>query len=133
MQAVYQWLLAGGEVQSLRDEFLAERAPAGIDVGYFGELLETCMTDRAALDRLLEPGLDRPLIEVDPVERSILLIGAVELRDRPELAVAVVINEAVELAKDFGADNGHRFVNAALDHLARRLRSETRSAGGDDG
>lgn len=131
LQAIYQWLVAGGESRSLREEFLAERAPAGIDAVYFGELLAACIDDRAPLERLLEPGLDRPFAEVDPVERAILLIGAVELRDRPELAVPVVINEAVELAKSFGADNSYGFVNAALDHLARRLRTGSRIAESD--
>lgn len=128
LQAVYQWLVAGGESRGLREEFLAERAPAGIDAGYFGELLAACIADREPLEQLLQPGLDRPFAEVDPVERAILLIGAVELRDRPELAVPVVINEAVELAKSFGADNSYGFVNAALDRLARRVRPAPGSA-----
>lgn len=131
MQAIYQWLMAGGEPEILRREFLAERAHSAIDAEYFGEILGTCIRDHEALDALLAPGLDRNASAVDPVEHAILLIGAAELRDRPELAVAVIINEAVELAKRFGAENGHRFVNAALDDLAGRLRAADLSHRGD--
>lgn len=132
LQALYQWLVAGGDAAALAAEFLAERARDGIDADYFRELVAVCIRDADALDALLAPALDRAPAAIDPVEHAILLIGAAELRDRSELAVSVVINEAVELAKTFGADNGHRFVNGVLDRVAAALRPPTRS-GADDG
>ena len=122
VQAIYQGLVAGGDTPVLVSEFLRERAGDGVDRNYFRELVTTALDDRTALDELLQPALDRPAGEIDPVEHAILLVGASELRDRRELAVSIVINEAVELAKTFGADNGHRFVNGVLDHVAAKAR-----------
>jgi N utilization substance protein B len=84
----------------------------------------------AELDDLLAPLLERPLAQVDPVERAVLRVGAFELAHRPEVPYRVVINEAVELAKRFGAEQGHRFVNSVLDRLARDLRAVERKAPG---
>jgi len=128
LQALYQWLVAGGEPASIVAEFLSEPGSEDVDRDYFQELAGTCLREAAGLDELLAPALDRPPLEVDPVEHAILMLGVAELRDRQELAVSVVINEAVELAKAFGADNGHRFVNGVLDRLAGELRPLERSA-----
>lgn len=124
VQAIYQGLMAGGDAPVLVAEFVRERAADDMDQIYFRELVTAVLNDRTALDGLLQAELDRPADEVDPVEHAILLVGACELRDRHELAVSIVINEAVELAKTFGADNGHRFVNGVLDHLAAGLRPD---------
>lgn len=126
MQALYQWLLAGGDEEALAAQFLAEGG--AVDREYFRELIATCIRERAALDELLAPRLDRPAAELDPVEHAILLIGAAELRDRGELAVSIVTNEAVELAKAFGAEGGHRYVNGVLDRLALALRPREKAA-----
>ena len=122
VQAIYQGLMAGGDTPVLVSEFQRERAAAGIDQTYFRELVTSVLDDRTALDALLQPELDRAADEIDPVEHAILLVGACELRDRRELAVSIIINEAVELAKTFGADNGHRYVNGVLDGLAAKAR-----------
>jgi len=124
VQAIYQGLVAGGDSPVLVSEFLRERVTGDMDQLYFRELVSTVLNDRAALDNLLQPELDRAADDIDPVEHAILLVGACELRDRRELAVSIIINEAVELAKTFGADNGHRFVNGVLDHLAAQARPE---------
>ncbi|MFN2309526.1 MAG: transcription antitermination factor NusB, partial [Gammaproteobacteria bacterium] len=79
--------------------------------------------DCAALDAALAPTLARPLVEVDPVESAVLRMAAYELRYRPDVPYRVVLNEAVALTKKFGAEQGHTFVNAALDKLARTLRA----------
>lgn len=123
LQALYQWLVAGGDAETLVEEFLADRAGPGTDTGYFRWLVRTCVDEAPALDAELAVALELAPAEIDPVEHAALLIGAAELRSRPELAVAVIINEAVELAKTFGAANGHRFVNGVLDRLAARLRT----------
>jgi N utilization substance protein B len=70
----------------------------------------------------LHPFLDRPLAQVDPVERAILRIGGYELMQRPDIPYRIIINEAVELAKLFGAEQGHRFINGVLDKLAHVVR-----------
>ncbi|MGH8128203.1 MAG: transcription antitermination factor NusB [Gammaproteobacteria bacterium] len=135
VQAIYQSLMAGGDAPALVNEFVRERAADDMDQTYFRELVTDVLNDRAALDALLQPELDRPADGIDPVEHAILLVGACELRDRSELAISIVINEAVELAKTFGADNGHRFVNGVLDHLAAGLRPDEskRREGGNRG
>ncbi len=135
VQAVYQGLVAGADGAALVDEFLRERAAKGMDQAYFRVLVTGALSDRATLDDLLQSKLDRPAGEIDPVEHAILLVGALELREQPELAIPIVINEAIELAKTFGADKGHRFVNGVLDHLAADLRPNDvpRGKGGNCG
>jgi N utilization substance protein B len=122
VQALYQWIVAGGDAAPLAAEFLNESTAADVDRDYFRELLISVIESKEALDALLAPCLDRAPAMLDPVEHAILLAGAIELRNRPELAVSIVVNEAVELAKTFGAEGGHRYVNAALDRLAAELR-----------
>ncbi len=124
VQAIYQWLMAGGDVPVIVSEFIRERAAAGLDREYFRELVTTCLNGREALEAMLLPELNCPPAQLDPVEHAILLVGVAEMRDRPELSVSIIINEAVELAKAFGADNGHRFVNGVLDKLAAGIRPE---------
>jgi N utilization substance protein B len=123
LQALYQWQLAGQDLQDIEAQFL-ERDEAGqADLGYFHDLLHGIPRHLDRLDADLGPLLDRPLVEVDPVERAALRIGAYELGFHPEVPFRVVINEAVELSKRFGAEEGHRYVNGVLDRLARRLRA----------
>ncbi|HYW77567.1 MAG TPA: transcription antitermination factor NusB [Gammaproteobacteria bacterium] len=135
VQAIYQWLMGGGDIPVLILEFIRERAAPGLDQDYFRELVTTSLKGRDALDALLLPELNCPPEQLDPVEHAILLVGVAELRDRPELSVSIIINEAVELAKSFGSDNGHRFVNGVLDKLAAGIRPEehARSRGGHRG
>jgi N utilization substance protein B len=83
------------------------------------------------LESELQPFLDRPPAELDPVERAVLTLGQYELMHHPEIPYRVVINEAVELAKMFGAEQSHKYVNGVLDKLARKYREvETRRPGG---
>ena len=117
------------ERQFLGDR-LAEPTPA-VDRGYFHELLHGVVGMAKQLDGLVAPLLDRPVDQVDPVECSILRLGAFELSSRREIPTGVTINEAVELAKTFGGENGHRYVNGVLDRLARvvRPRKDDRDGG----
>jgi N utilization substance protein B len=122
MQAIYQWQMTGQDATSIYDQFLDHQDMSKVDVSYFHELLcqiPDCLT---TLDASLVPFLDRPLEQVDPVERAILRVAVYELTYRPDIPFRVVINEAVEIAKKFGADQGHRFVNGVLDKTAHRLR-----------
>lgn len=123
VQAIYQWQLGGQDVSDIESQFVGEYDFSNTDVGYFRELLRQVTGRLAELDAELVPQLDRPLREVDPVECAILRLAVYELRQHPEIPYRVVINEAVELAKMYGAEQGHRYVNSVVDKIARRLRA----------
>ncbi|MCB1830778.1 MAG: transcription antitermination factor NusB, partial [Gammaproteobacteria bacterium] len=95
----------------------------GFDSNYFDALLQGVSGQLSTLDQQLKPCLDRSIESVDPVERAILRLGAFELIFRMEIPYRVIINEAVELAKVFGAEQGHRYVNGVLDKLAKESRN----------
>lgn len=122
VQAIYQWQVTGQDVRDIVDQFLVAQDPQKFDVGYFRQLISGVASHCSALDQALSPCLDRTLERVDPVERAVLRLGAYELAQCPEVPYRVVINEAVELAKVFGAEKGHRYVNGVLDELAKVAR-----------
>lgn len=122
LQALYQWQIGGQRPEDVTLEFLAERMTPNADTDYFKELLTHVAQRREELDGGLAEFSDRPVTQLDPVEHGILLIGLYELAHRPEVPWRVVINEAVELCRRYGATDGHRFVNALLDRAARRHR-----------
>jgi N utilization substance protein B len=122
IQALYQWQIAGQDVGSIISHFMLEQDAKKFDTDYFSELVRGVPARLRDLDKALEPCVDRALESVDPVERAILRLGAYELIEHPEIPYRVVINEAVELAKTFGAEQGHRYVNGVLDKAARALR-----------
>jgi N utilization substance protein B len=123
VQAIYQWQMAGQDVGEIANQFLEEQDLAGFEVTYFKDLLQGVPKHLNELDELLKPALDRAIESVDPVERAVLRLGAFELRYKPEVPYRVVINEAVELAKVFGAEQGHKYVNGVLDQVAKQVRS----------
>ena len=92
------------------------------DIEYFAELLKKIVADTAAFDALIEPHIDIPLQQLDAMEHCILRIGVYELSQRLDIPFRVILNEAVSLAKKFGAEDGHKFVNAVLDKAATHLR-----------
>ena len=122
-QALYEWQVTDQAPDRIAAQFLADEDLRKADPDYFWELVHQVPTRVAEIDAALGPFLDRPLARVDPVERAILRIGGYELLWHPDLAYRIVINEAVELAKLFGAEQGHRYVNGVLDKLARATRS----------
>ena len=135
VQALYQWHMTGQDAAEIESQFLTERiADDGppVDRGFFRELLHGVVATAEKLDRRFEPLLDRPVAQVDPVECAILRIGAFELLERSEIPTGVTINEAVELAKTFGGENGHRYVNGVLDRLARDVRPAAAGRRGAD-
>lgn len=123
VQAVYQWQMAGQNVQQIINQFLAEHADRKVDTDYFRELVEGVPGKLSTIDEGLAEHVDRSIESIDPVERAILRVGAYELISHPEIPYRVVINEAIELAKVFGAEQGHKYVNGVLDKAAKRLRS----------
>jgi N utilization substance protein B len=129
-QALYQWLVNETAPEQLLRQFREE--PEGLgraDGDYFSELLHGTVNEATNLTMALVPHLDRPLNQLDPVEHAILLLGAYELQHRPDVPWKVVVNEAVNLTKMFGAEDGYRFVNGVLDKLARDARSQEVEAG----
>lgn len=121
-QAIYQWQVTGDDIGEIISGFLAEHTGGDFQVDYFQDLVRGMAMQLDSLDDALKPLLDRPVEEVDLVERAILRLGAYELLKHPEVPYRVVINEWVELAKTFGADKGHKYINGVLDKLAQVLR-----------
>lgn len=122
VQALYQWQLTGQDVDDIYQQFLVERNMAKIDTEMFKELLVGITKELANLDEKIQPHIDRDISEVDPVERAVLRLGAYELMYKLEIPYRVVINEALEAVKTFGAEQGHRYVNGVLDKLAQEVR-----------
>jgi len=124
VQALYQWLVNETQPETLLKQFRDQEEGLGrADPVYFEELLKGTVADAVALTMSLVPHLDRPLNQLDPVEHAILLLGAYEMASKPEVPWKVVVNESVNLAKMFGAEDGYKFVNGVLDKLARSARS----------
>ena len=128
VQALYSWQLTDGDPVDIDAAFRIENDMDGVDLDYFRELLREIPRLHEELDSCIATLLPRPLAEVDPVERAILRLGAYELKFRLDVPYRVAINEGVELAKLFGAEQGHRFVNGILDGMARELRGVEQAA-----
>jgi N utilization substance protein B len=122
MQALYRWQLNDCPWQDLIQEFGEAEDMPRADREYFRELVEGVWRSRETLDSQLSSWMDRKPEMLDPIEHAVLLIGLYELTSRPEVPYRVAINEAVSLAKRFGATDGHKFVNAVLDRAARAVR-----------
>ena len=122
MQALYQWHMAGASLSDIEAEFRADYDFSHVDLEYFQALLPGVPASVDELEAILEPLLDRRLEELDPIERTLLRMGTWELRERIDVPYKVVINEAVALAKKFGATDGHKYINGVLDKAARQLR-----------
>ena len=124
MQALYQWDLSGADLLEIRSQFLEAEDFTRADESYFNELLSDIPKQIENIDKNISENIDRPIGQLDPVERAILRVALYELLTRVDIPYRVTINEAVQLAKKFGAEQGHTFVNAVLDQAARRIRPE---------
>ena len=122
LQALYRWQLNDDSAVTIIKQFLEEQSFEGVDAEYFQQLVRDVIAEGDTLDEKLRPHVERIDSSLDQMERVILRIGAVELLKHPEIPYRVVIDEAVELAHRFGAEQGHSFVNGVLDRLARELR-----------
>ncbi len=123
VQALYQWLVNETQPDALLKQFREQ--PEGLgraDGEYFTELLKGVVDQAPELTMAIVPHIDRPLSQLDPVEHAVLLLGAYELTHKIEVPWKVVVNESVNLAKVFGAEEGYKFVNGVLDKLARDAR-----------
>lgn len=128
MQAVYSWQMAGQPLGELLANFRQDIDYPKADPEYFEELVSSVVEEAEALDGLLNPFLSREMEHIDPVERAVLRLATFELRSRPDVPYRVVLDEAIGLARKFGASEGHKFVNGVLDKLGRELRTLELSA-----
>lgn len=122
-QAVYAWQIGGNPMRGVIEDFRHEQDMEIADLAYFEDLLQGVDKHCAQLDRALQPFLDRSIEEVDPIERAILRLATYELQYRPDVPYRVILNEAIEVAKRFGAEHGHTYINGVLDNAARQLRA----------
>jgi len=122
IQAIYSWQISGNSISDVEVQFLTENDVSKVDVEYFRELIMGVAKDFSNLDKTLSPFTTRPFEDLDQIERAILRVAAFELKARPDVPFKVVMNEAIELAKAFGADDSHRFVNGVLDKAVEALR-----------
>lgn len=122
VQAIYQWQMTGNPLNEIEAQYLTTMNAKKVDTEYFQELFMGVLTDLEAIDQKLVPVLDRDIEEIDPIERAIIRLSAFELVKRIDIPKKVVINEGIELAKTFGATDGHKFVNGVLDKISKELR-----------
>ena len=122
VQALYQKLIAGHSTAELVAQFREDVAYGRVDQEFFDETFPAISDGQAGLESTIDGLIDRPLEQLDPIELSILMIGVYELEYRIDVPYKVVINEGVNLAKRFGATDGHKYINACLDLAAQSIR-----------
>jgi transcription antitermination protein NusB len=122
LQAVYSWQLSGNAIADIEQQMLIENDVTKIDVEYFKDLARGVAVNKTQLDEAVSPHLTRPFDELDMVEKAILRLSAYELKFREDVPYKVAINEGIELAKIFGAEDSHKFVNGVLDKAVKHLR-----------
>lgn len=122
LQALYAWQISGSHMNAVIEQFRHEQDMEIADLEYFEDLLHGVEKHVDKLDQSLRPHIDREVAQIDPIERAALRLAAYELMFRPDVPYRVVINEAIEVTKRFGADHGHSYVNGVLDKLASDLR-----------
>jgi N utilization substance protein B len=122
LQALYQIQINPLPWQDVQNQFAADPEADRVDLEYFQALIQAIAPNRDALDERLSGFSEIPPRELDPIEHAVLWLGLHELTSHPELPYRVALDEAVQLSKQFGATDGHKFVNAVLDKAARAAR-----------
>ena len=122
VQALYQWHFSGGEMHEIIAQFMTTNDHVKADWSFFRALIEGVLKNVTTLDAAIVEHAERPATEMNPVELAIVRLGAFELMHRIDVPYKVVINEYVDLAKDYGSTEGHTFVNGVLDKLAKAYR-----------
>jgi N utilization substance protein B len=128
IQALYQKQLTGHDAAELLSQFKARTEYQRADKSYFDEILPVICEKQAELESKIAELADRPTSQLDPVEMAVLLLGIFELGSRQDVPYRVVIDEAINLARRFGAVDGHKYINAVLDKAANTLRPAEASA-----
>jgi transcription antitermination protein NusB len=121
-QALYAWQVSGNAMKDVIEEFRHEQDMEIADLDYFEDLLRGVDTHCTEIDDVLAPFLDRDIAQVDLIERAVLRLSTYELRYRLDVPYRVVLNEAIEVVKRFGAEHGHTYVNGVLDKAAKEWR-----------
>ena len=123
VQALYQWQMTGQSLVEIERQFVEEERLKDVQKSYFTELFHGVPKNLGDIDEALNEFVDRPVDMVDPFERAILRIGAYELLHRLDMPYRVILNEGINLAKYFGADGSHKYVNGILDKIAQKIRA----------
>lgn len=123
VQALYQHQINGDGDLAMIKQFMDHPEVKNCDLEYFRENLSAILASKTELEDLMTPSFDRDPEQVDPIAWAILYLGVHELSQRLDVPYRVVINEAIELAKMFGADQSHKYINGILDRLAPTLRA----------
>lgn len=130
MQAIYQWQMTGNPLNAIEAEFHTDNDMSKVDTEYFHELFHGVAAQKSEMDALFEPYLKNMTIEqLDPVTMALLRLSTYELKHRIDVPYKVVINESLNLAKKFGAEDSHKFINGVLDKTAAQLRAAEVGAG----
>ncbi|MCC2614724.1 transcription antitermination factor NusB [Aestuariibacter halophilus] len=124
LQGIYSWQMTQNAVQQIELHLATSNNMENVDMAYFQELLRAVIKTTDTLDAAIKPYLGRLPEELDPVEKAILRLATYELTQRIDVPYKVVINEAIELAKSFGAEESHKFVNGVLDKAVKTLRKD---------
>ena len=124
LQAIYQWQLTGQEAGEILHQFREAQDMSRVDEEHFERLVRGVSSNQEALDGALQQYLDRPIGQLDQMERAVLRMGAFELLHCPEMPFRVVLDECVDLAHRFGSEQGHTYIHAVLDKAARAWRSD---------
>ncbi|KFK97610.1 MULTISPECIES: transcription antitermination factor NusB [unclassified Serratia (in: enterobacteria)] len=124
VQALYSWQLSRNDIADVEHQFLTEQDVKDVDIAYFRALLSGVAVNAGMLDDLMAPYLSRQLDELGQVEKAVLRVALFELKMREDVPYKVAINEAIELAKTFGAEDSHKFVNGVLDKAAPNIRKK---------
>ena len=122
VQALYQWLTSGGEIVQIEQQFLNQKE-GKISKAFFSNLILNIPKNISVLDEIIEPSLDRDFSELGPTEKAVMYLAVYELKFQLEVPYKVIINEAVELTKLYGADGAYKLINTSLDKIAQKLRS----------
>jgi N utilization substance protein B len=123
LQALYAWQVGGSSMTQVIDQFRHEQDMEVADQEYFEDILRGVEKHNVELDEGIKPFVDREINQIDPIERAVLRLAAYELKFRPDVPYRVILNEAIEVTKRFGADHGHSYVNGVLDKLATHWRT----------
>ncbi len=123
VQALYQWLMSGSELYEIEAQFRVANNMDKVDQEYFCRLLHGIPANLSALEQALTPFLDRPIEGLNPIELTVLRISTFELFHCLEIPYRVVLDESVSLTKEFGSQDGHRYVNGVLNNLAKQVRT----------
>ncbi len=123
VQALYQWQVTGQNLGAIEQQFIEEERLKHAQKNYFFELIHGVPEQLHEIDAALSEFIDRPLEKINLVERAVLRIGAYELLKRPEIPYRVILNEGIELAKCFGAEGSHKYINGILDKIAEKNRA----------